>query len=164
LAEEVGRGESEADHFFLFTRKRNVAQHGIDSRAADHALHCGDVSARKTSFAEQLTSKFSAAIDVRCGVFRTGSFEVVTLFEIASVVEKNAEYAKLEQSFGYGTLTICALPSMQQSVHAERALKCMLKVVVARVHRLIIGVVPAETFNGEAECARDEQPVTGGKH
>src|ERR1051325_8702862 len=36
----------------------------------------------------------------------------------------------------------------------------MLKVVITRVDGLIVGVVAGETFDGDAEHARHEQPVT----
>jgi len=93
-----------------------------------------------------------------------GGGEVIALLEIASVMQKNAEDAKLEQSFGKGKVTVGGLPCMQQSSHAEGALERMLEVVIARVDRLVIGIVPAETFDGEGENPRDEERITLGKH
>src|SRR4029077_8156501 len=100
-----------------------VSQPGINSGAANHALHRGDVRARKAPLAEQSPCKLGAAIDVGRGVLCASPFDVIALLEIAGVVQKNAEDTELEQSFGKGTLTVGALPCMQQSSHAEGALE-----------------------------------------
>src|SRR5207245_8778430 len=107
-------------------------------------------------FAQQLSCKFGAAPRMDYGVFRASALRVIPFLEIAGVMKQDGQQAEFKHSLREYRLRPCKMASPQQPDHAERSLQGVLKIMIPRIHRLIITVFPGKTLQSPAKNPRYE--------
>src|SRR6185369_12224059 len=156
LAEQVRSAEGEAEDLFHFALKGNHAESRVHASAMNHVLNGANVCWSKAFFTQQPGGEIGAALDVSDGVFSPGALLVLSLFEVAGVMEQDCQDAEPKVPFGHTGLGPGEVAGPQQPAHAQGALQGVFEIVIPRIDGLVIAVTSDETFNGPTERPGNE--------